>query len=76
MAMACHNILWSAGPTLCQLISRIIFLGLLVKLYGFYSCSTVNTIPIILSYRHRICEDPSQVARDNILHQTPSFSAP
>ena len=55
--------MWSAGPTLCQLISRIIFLGLLVKLY---SCSTVNTIPIILSYRHRICEDPSQVARDNM----------
>ncbi len=28
-------IMWSAGPTLCQSISRIIFLGLLVKLYGF-----------------------------------------
>ena len=24
------------------------------------------TIPIILSSRHHICEDPSQVARDNI----------
>ncbi len=33
--LSCHNIMWSAGPTLCQLISCIIFLGLLVKLNGF-----------------------------------------
>ncbi len=38
---------------------------------SLYLCSTVNTIPIILSYRHRICEDPSQVARDNMYNSAP-----